>query len=99
MQPHSLRNLQVLLHRRLVRSIHICGPLRSVGVRRPSESREEIELEVVMGVDQSRQQQMPGEVQFESAFEARIKRKDAAAFDHQVDAFGISRAQADAGAA
>ena len=89
----------MLLHRRFIRSIHIGSPLRSVGVRRPPEARKEIEFEVVVRVDQSWQQQVPGQIQFESAFEVRIKRKDAATFDHQIDAFRISRTQAHPGAA
>ena len=63
-EPYSLRYAEMFLYGRIVRTVNGCGPVRSVGVRTAPEPRKEIELEVIVNVDQSREKQVTGQVQY-----------------------------------
>src|SRR5262249_54854468 len=61
-QPDGFWDPQLLAHRRIVRAVDIGRPLRGAGIRASPEARKQIEFQVLMRVDQSRQNEEPRKV-------------------------------------
>jgi len=56
-QPYALRNCSMFAGRRFVGMINVLGPLGSIWVRSLAKLRKEVELEVIVSIDQTWQQQ------------------------------------------
>src|ERR1051325_496513 len=74
-QPRRLRNLQVFTDGRLFRFVDVAGPL--LGVRIPAESQpgKQAELEVIVGIDEARNDQASVQVERLRAFSAGRSRR------------------------
>jgi hypothetical protein len=69
------------------------GPGGRVGVWTAPEPGKEIELEMIMNIDQSREEQVTGKVILPSDFDLAVERKDSAAANYQIEEFAVARRQ------
>ncbi len=63
-----------------------------------TKPRKKVELEMIVSVDQTGQQEMPGEIKAASVVEPGVERKNSAPLDTKIDPFGVRRSQCDSGA-
>ncbi len=84
-QPDRLWNLQVLSDRRSVGMVDVFGPGSGIGVRPAPESREQIELQVIVRVDQAGKHQHAAQVQHRPATRVTAEGNSALS-NRQIDA-------------
>lgn len=69
----------------------ICSPGGRIRIRSVPEAREQTEFEMIVGVDQPRQEQIAGEIEFGRWFRFSIERKHPATGDADVESLTTHR--------
>src|ERR1700678_1099539 len=88
----------MFLHRRTFRMVDIFGPGRCVWIRTSTESRKQIELQMIVRIDQSGKDEIAFKIQLGSLTSGASKRLNAAAPDFDIEALRAVSATSDPGA-